>query len=194
MTAKKWNFYASAYHLFRKNPISAFILKRERKAIESLLKNHPIKRKNRALDIGVGRGESLRFSNDYDGRFAVDFSASMIEKCKSDFPKLHFRVAEAENLPFEGQFFVFVSMIGVAEYIKDLEAVFASVSRVLKEDGVFIVTTSPESLTTSIRRMLGNQIYLHNKEYLLELAKRNNLNLLGSAKSPSQNLFLLKKV
>ena len=106
----------------------------------------PLVRGKRILDLGVGGGRTLSLltllSDNYVG---VDYSEPMIQSAKEKYPDVNLQVADARDLgQFEtGSFdFVFFSYNGIDTMDEEgRKVVFATIHRVLSEDGVFAFST-----------------------------------------------------
>jgi ubiquinone/menaquinone biosynthesis C-methylase UbiE len=100
----------------------------------------------RILDIGVGAGRTtpalLEISKDYTG---VDYVEAMVERCRSRFPGVKFKHADARSMPeFADQSFDLIVFachgISMVDHAGRL-AILKEVRRLLSEDGVFIFST-----------------------------------------------------
>ncbi len=77
---------------------------------------------------------------------AIDFSAEMVEVARARYPRISFKQADAERLPFEdGRFDVVVANY-VVHHLARPEVVFGEVHRVLRSNGrfAFAVWGAPE--------------------------------------------------
>lgn len=93
------------------------------------------------LDVGCGTGRLIRLLKD---RGAVvtgaDISGKMIKIAGKKFPDIKIANADIENLPFEDNSFDVVIAAFVIVHLKSLKKAFDEVYRVLKNDGIFILT------------------------------------------------------
>ncbi len=97
-------------------------------------------RKGRILDIGCGSFPYFLSTTDFKEKYGVDPSLQItsnkdIKLFKQDVTK--------EKLPFADNYFDVVTMLAVFEHIehKKLDFVLSEIRRVLKKDGVVIITT-----------------------------------------------------
>lgn len=104
----------------------------------------PLARK-RILDVGCGGGGILSGYQDWGARpenlFGVDLMAARIEDAKRDHPGMNFQVTNAEQLPFERDYFDLVLLYTVFTSVLDermASNMAAEVSRVLKPGGAVI--------------------------------------------------------
>jgi len=108
----------------------------------------------KVLDVGCGRGEILRhaaqlgadaYGIDY-APVAVSLAQRVIDSSTGIVPgKTGVALADAKVLPFPARHFDRVLMFDVVEHLHpwELGAALREISRVLKDDGVFIVHTAP---------------------------------------------------
>ena len=71
---------------------------------------------------------------------ALPISSVLVEMSKKNNPYATIAQGDAENLPFEDGKFDVIFMTEALEHMLDHNKAVAEVSRVLKEDGIFIVT------------------------------------------------------
>lgn len=100
----------------------------------------------RLLDVGCGGGilaeEFAGLGLDVTG---IDPSTSSVETARrhadqQGFP-ITYRIGAGENLPFADASFDCVSCCDVLEHVRDVDAVLAEISRVLKPGGLFLYDT-----------------------------------------------------
>jgi len=97
-------------------------------------------------DIGCGNGYMARkLANEGAKVFASDLSEKLINiaKEKSKGLDIQYRAHDATDFSlYQNNFLDLVVMNMVIHYVKDLDELFAGISRVLKKDGVFVFSTS----------------------------------------------------
>ena len=118
---------------------------REKDRILDLV-NHK-KRYHRVLDIGCGPGtiskDLLGISEEVQG---IDISGDMVRIAREKFKepelcsRIHFDLGDAENLKFPNNHFDAVFCLGVLRYLDSWENGLKEIYRVLKPDGVIVVT------------------------------------------------------
>ena len=100
-----------------------------------------VPRCNTLLDVGCGSGE---LSNEYLKKskrvYGIDLSKESIEVAKRKYPTIKFRLAPAERLPFENNFFDVVMMTDVLEHVRDEKKTLQEVYRVVKPKGTLILS------------------------------------------------------
>lgn len=97
----------------------------------------------RCLDIGCGGGF---FVNDMSQKGAlvtgIDYSRAGIIFAKERFPQLDFRIGSVYNLDvFEPNTFDVITLLDVIEHISDKNKALSEIKRVLKPEGLLIITT-----------------------------------------------------
>jgi len=106
-------------------------------------------RGGKVLDIGCGPGVMVEYLTGKGFEvFGADISKEMVSRAKERYSYLkncHFSVGKAEDLNFPDSYFDVVICMGVIEYIADGEAAISEMARVLKPEGVLIVTLPNKS-------------------------------------------------
>jgi ubiquinone/menaquinone biosynthesis C-methylase UbiE len=106
-----------------------------------------IKRGADILDVGVGGGRTTAFLSRMAARYVgVDYSAAMIQSCRSRFPELEFLVSDASDLSAfaESSFDAVVMALNVMDTVLPDEnrwAFLRECQRVLRVGGVLIFST-----------------------------------------------------
>jgi len=99
------------------------------------------------LDIGCRWGNDLKKVSSIDADmniFGVDVCSHAIEVASKELEKnqnIHLCRAKGEDLPFEDSYFDIVFSSEVIEHVKEVGQFMEEVHRVLKNQGVFIITT-----------------------------------------------------
>lgn len=115
-----------------------FLAKKRAKKANSLIPKSY--RSGRILDIGCGSYPYFLTSTDFKEKYGIDPSLASLKLENITLEKLDI----AKNkLPFKDNFFDTVTMLAVFEHIEHdkLNFVLDEIIRVLKKDGVFIITT-----------------------------------------------------
>ncbi|MEK6937248.1 MAG: class I SAM-dependent methyltransferase [Nanoarchaeota archaeon] len=102
--------------------------------------NKYIKVNDKILEIGCGSGNILKFINSKNV-YGIDISPKMIDFCKKTLPNGNFVSGDAENLPYENNFFDKVIISEVLYYLPDLDKAIKEAHRVLKKDGLLLITS-----------------------------------------------------
>jgi ubiquinone/menaquinone biosynthesis C-methylase UbiE len=112
--------------------------------------------KGRVLDVGVGTGRNLEYyKNDVTELICIDYSSKMLEQAIEKFDNkeefrikdidVKFNLMDAEELKFEDNSFdCVVDFFNMHSY-NDYNLVIKNIKRVLKDQGIFIVSARGES-------------------------------------------------
>lgn len=117
--------------------------------INSFLLEIRIGKETRVLDIGCGTGNYTELLQKVTRSevYGVEPSEGMLAKAKEKESKVVFKQGNAQELPFDDNFFDFVYMTDVIHHVPEIGAMFAEINRVLKEEGeVCIVTQSHQQI------------------------------------------------
>ncbi|MBI3134388.1 MAG: class I SAM-dependent methyltransferase [Bacteroidetes bacterium] len=109
----------------------------------------------RLLEIGMGNGFFVKNLFDIENTIhyeGCDFSDAMVQEAnklnKTLIEKglVRFRVATADQLPFQDNTFDKIFSVNTIYFWDDVPAVFTEFSRVLKEDGQLVLAIRPKSI------------------------------------------------
>lgn len=95
------------------------------------------------LDVGCGQGFLLKMIHDkYPpvSFFGLDISNKLCHLSKKNNPYANIELGDAEDLPYQDGFFDFVFMTETLEHLLDYNKAINEVYRVLRKNGVFVVT------------------------------------------------------
>jgi 2-polyprenyl-6-hydroxyphenyl methylase/3-demethylubiquinone-9 3-methyltransferase len=100
-----------------------------------------LRRPARLLDIGCGTGHVLSaLPADEYSIVGMDFAEGMVRVAAAEHPERRFLVADARSLPLPSGSFDRVTMVGVLEYIVESSRAIGEISRVLRPDGVLVIS------------------------------------------------------
>jgi SAM-dependent methyltransferase len=94
----------------------------------------------RVLDVGCGTGKFVAVLSDRAKVWGVDASPEMLEVARDRAPRVRFKQASADALPFKDGWFERATMWLVVHLV-DRPRVFAEIRRVLAGDGRFAIAT-----------------------------------------------------
>jgi SAM-dependent methyltransferase len=125
------------------------------------------------LDIASGSGYGSHFMAKYAKKvYGVDVSEDAITYAREQYgaPNIEYRVGNGEKIPLEDNSVDVVITFETIEHIKDYLQFISEVKRVLKPDGIIIVST-PNDLEFAE----GNHFHLHEFEYeeLYDILKKD---------------------
>lgn len=111
--------------------------------IQRLIQAFPPRPNLRVLDIGCGTGNYADLFQKLTQAqvFGVDPSDGMLEKARQKNTNATFKIGQADNIPFDNDFFDFTYMTDVIHHVPDIKAMFAEIKRVLKSGSVGCIVT-----------------------------------------------------
>lgn len=161
------------YVLGRKNKISwKYRLKRRTlEVIQSIHRYHSSKI-NSVLDIGTAEGAMLSFIKKEFPQadcIGLEYSQELIEMNQDKNIKII--QGDAQNLPFTNNSFDVIIATAVIEHLAQPLKLLTEAYRVLKTDGIFILTT-PDPFFDRIARIMGKEKE-HQKTFNLSELRKN---------------------
>jgi len=141
--------------------------------LEHLSRYHafaPYCRGKRVLDAACGMGYGSNLIAEFaEHVMGIDIAPEVIEHDRQSYskPNLEFQTASIEKLPFgDNSFDVVVSLETIEHVDEHIQRKFcAEVKRVLKSDGVFIVSTPDKKWYTDAHGNWKNQFHVHEFYY-----------------------------
>jgi 2-polyprenyl-3-methyl-5-hydroxy-6-metoxy-1,4-benzoquinol methylase len=115
----------------------------------------------RCLDVGPGTGRWLKFLHERSAAYlaAIDSSEAAARRCQQTCPAIDkIQLAELEDTPFDfaSDSFDIVLSIGVLEHIRHPENYLSEMRRVIKAQGLLLLSTDNiASLASRIRMIFG---------------------------------------
>ncbi len=97
------------------------------------------KQNAKLLDIACGQGTLLALAEKYTDTYGVDISKEAIKKARRNAPNTTFRVAQAEKLPFQSNYFDYVTCMGSMEHFMDIEKSIKEMIRVSKKGAKILI-------------------------------------------------------
>ena len=94
-----------------------------------------------------------------DQVYGIDISHSAIELAKKRFPKGHFQMADAHNLPFKDNFFEAVFCLEMLEHVDDPVKVLTEMRRVMKNQAYSVLLVPSENKLFKIVWFLWTMYY-----------------------------------
>lgn len=136
----------------------------------------------RVLDVGCGPGFYTRYLvNSGCQVTAIDFSKEYIKQAKSYVGnKAKFIVADATSLPFKNNYFDKLLLSEIIEHVQDYKSVLSESARVLRPNGIAVVTTpnklSYMNFAYKLKRVLKKYKY---NEHVIEFSPRQFTNIIA---------------
>lgn len=149
------------------NPFVRFIERERVKSITKLIEDNV---DESIIEVGCGAGNILEKIR--NGKiFGVDISSFILIKARQKLKeRVHIVQADAQNLPYRDKVFGQIICSEVLEHVLDPSAVMDEMKRILKINGVAIISVPNESLINWIKRILSNMriftiLFNRGKEY-----------------------------
>lgn len=133
----------------------------------------------KVLDLGCGQGHITNKIKEVYPTFelyGLDYSISAIDFANTKYKGIDFIVANAFYPPYEDEFFDIIICNNLWEHVPDPLSLLKSISRILKTNGLIIISTpSRYRLTNLLRTVMGKPIKfisnLHITEYSIGQVK-----------------------
>jgi SAM-dependent methyltransferase len=155
-----------------KGLLEGFLAKKRASKANSFIKD--FHRKGRILDIGCGSYPYFLESINFKEKFGMDpsLNTSSLRSKKITLKKLD---VTKQKLPFSDSYFEVITMLAVFEHIdgEKLNSVLKEIKRVLKKDGIFIITT-PAPWADGILRLMSKINLISDEE--IDEHKHNHKN------------------
>jgi 2-polyprenyl-3-methyl-5-hydroxy-6-metoxy-1,4-benzoquinol methylase len=96
------------------------------------------KKSGKLLDMGCAYGVFIEYAKKYFDTYGTDTSEYAIKIAEKK--RLEVRKTTTERTPFKENMFDVVTMFDVIEHIPNLENIFTEVRRILKRNGIFVLS------------------------------------------------------
>src|SRR3989344_408653 len=102
---------------------------------------------NKLLDVGCAYGYYTKFYlNKCKRVYGIDPNEDFIRIAKEKYPKIKFKVSNAESIPYKDNYFGVVLLNDVLEHVENEEKALSEIYRILKKEGVIILTVPNKGL------------------------------------------------
>jgi len=124
------------------------------------------------LDIGAGSGGFDRILEVNNSVVTMDLSLLAMKKAKNALLNPKCAVSSADSLPFKDNSFTIVMIMDVIEHIENREAVLNEIYRILKKDGILLISVPEDmKLYNSVDKEVG---------HFIRFTKNNLVDMLGN--------------
>lgn len=135
------------------------------------------------LDLGIGTGLSSNlFKKVGLNIYGLDNSQEMLNICKKKNIAVDLKLFDLNNetLPYDNVQFHHLIAVGLFHFFKDLDSFFKEAKRIIKPGGTFSFTiiVSEDGISHEFNEEYKIDVYGHNPEYLEDLIKKYNFQLL----------------
>jgi len=157
-------FYDLHRNYTLRTPLEYFISPGIRCKFDLIKKNIGSKRNFfRGLDLGCSGNSFLLFLDNLDTKCVYDIADLPLEQYKNR-PNFHPLCGDMTHLPYRDNSFDFITALDVLEHIKSDEIAVSEISRILKTNGIFVLTVPHRmKFFTEQDRLIG-----HYRRYELE--------------------------
>ena len=123
----------------------------ERKRVDILIQQMEASNHHRVLEVGVGAGNVLERVKS-DRRIGIDLSEFLLAKARRRLPGVPLLRMDAQSLAFEDDTFDRVYCTEVLEHVPDPRRVVAEMRRVLKPEGIAVISVPNEEMINRVKR------------------------------------------
>ncbi len=137
-----------------KNSVVRFV---HNNRLEKIINLIPKKEEYKILDAGCGEGHLLKKIHDHFPKnyyYGVDITDIALVSARKRCPFANFQKMDLGNLAYDNEFFDIIICTEVLEHIYEYETVIAELVRILKKDGMLIISFPNETLWTLSRFIL----------------------------------------
>ena len=166
------------------------IVKREYANVRSLA-GMMTQREGNGLDIGCGVGHSFQLMTTTI-TIGLDKDRKMAHQARRNY-RTPLVIADAALLPFREGSLCAVNAIGLTEYLSDLKFFLREIEHVGTEDCHVILTSSPSTLFSRIRRLFSPSVHIRTSGELCRLAACCHLVPVEILHTFSQDALLLRR-
>ena len=131
------SLYQDFYHLATKH---WWFVARSKIVFSMINRFLPDREQLEILDVGCGTGSILKKLEKHGHAIGVDISDEAVKFCKLRGCKNVYKIDQKEGLPFKDNAFDLVTALDIIEHIDDDCAALAEYCRVVRKDGVLLVT------------------------------------------------------
>jgi SAM-dependent methyltransferase len=136
--------------------LEGFLAKQRCRMANSLI--CPAYRRGRILDIGCGAYPFFLLNTEFSNKYGLDKVMAEVSRNRiydRDVTLLNYDIEKENTLPFPAGYFDIVTMLAVFEHIEPerLPEMVIEIHRVLRKDGMFIITTPAEWTDRLLRFM-----------------------------------------
>lgn len=155
----------------------------------------------RLLDVACGNGRllgMLRRTRTFDG-YGTDISEAMVRAARHELPEMDFRVAAADNLPFEDGYFDVVTVCAAFHHFPDVAAFAREARRVLKSGGRLYIAElhQPRIVRTLVNPFIrlhpSGDVRLYSSEEIEKLLTANGFTVEATIVEGNIQIVVAKK-
>lgn len=148
----------------------------KRRVVTSCIQYYLKKRDAKILDVGCGTGKNLEQLKKFGKVYGLDGSSEAIKFCKKRGLE-NLELGKAEDMPFQQNSFDLITLLDVLEHTDDNKTL-QEVYRILKKDGLLILTVPALSWLWSEWDKILNHRRRYNKYGIISLLNKNKFNVI----------------
>lgn len=187
-----WDIKACCYDEIRTNRVCGSILERENQGIKLLIERIS-KRDAIVFDLGIGTGNDLKLLPNQFRVVGFDKNLRMLQSTRNGY-SVDLVQADVLCLPVGDMTADIILMIGVSEYIREIDSMFKELARIMNPQAYAIITYSPDSMITRLRKLVGNRLIIRSKEEIESLIQLNGFMIMEMNCLKTQHQILMKKM
>lgn len=155
MSDKKIQDFYNEFHERKEHKVVDFMNDNRYFFLKRLLMD----KNGKVLVVGCGSRDEMSILNNKCIGFGVDISKNAVKKSKKKYPHYSYQVADAQNLPFKDNMFDCVVCSEVIEHLPNDGLFVNEASRILKPNGILILTTPNWISWYGLARVIGERIF-----------------------------------
>ncbi|MBN1155208.1 class I SAM-dependent methyltransferase [candidate division KSB1 bacterium] len=144
-------------------------------------------------DLGIGTGNALQFLPTNLRIFGFDNNLHMLTLAKRRYA-VDVVQASILNLPVRDFSADIVLVVGVSEYITDIDMMFKELQRIMNSGSHALVTYSPLSIISVLRKFTGNKVIIRKREQFEPLIEQYGFEIIDTNYLSTQHQLLIKKI
>ena len=98
------------------------------------------------LDVGCGDGFIFECTPENFESFGLDITPLMLEECGKRFPQVNLSEGLAEEMPYENEFFDFITVYSFLDHLENREKFYREAFRCLKKGGKAFFGLNPNQV------------------------------------------------
>ena len=134
-------------------------------------------RKLKILNIGCGSGDDINLLSKFGTVYSIEYSLDTIKNCLLPMGFKNVTRADAENLSFRDNEFDCVVILDVLEHLKDDSAAMKEIYRVLKKNGIAIISVPAHQFLWSGHDKALGHVKRYSRSELRTLITKTNFSI-----------------